>query len=304
MPPPDWLGNLTGTVLGAAVIALATAAWKNRHKPNGPRAVVGVLVLLGLATYALASGHLHMVVPPFLIAQVPAWLAVLIGLGFAGIGAVIVWLRQGRRVPSERLPVEVWNGLSDDARDVLAYAWTKTDGRLSRSHVHQLELSLGPGWHTAANHLQSEGLLRPVFGGQYSLTQRARDVLSKAPVINQEPDPPNPPPATPAHPQLLPVAEPPEAALWRSLNSNERDVLNKLWSRTGQFVFLSDCEPWRNRWGVPEWNAVIHKLKSQGLIGEDSRRLPGATSSRIVSRVIYLAKRGADLMTWASRQKE
>lgn len=300
MPPPDWLGNLIGTVLGAAVIGLATAAWKNRHKPNGPRAVVGVLVLLSLATYALSSDYLRMVVPPFLIAQVPAWLAVLTGLGIAGIGASVAWLRQRPRVLSEPLPVEVWTGLSDDARGVLEYVWTKTGGRLSPFHVHQLDMSLGARWHTAANELQSADLLRPGFGGrEYHLTPRARDVLSKVLVITQGPDVPAPPPAT----ELRPVAEPPEAVLWKSLNPNEQDVLNKLWSVDRQFIFMADCEPWKNRWGVQEWNAVTHNLTSLDLIGEGARPLPLATSRLLRGRGIYLTAVGATLMTWVSRQK-
>src|SRR6266545_5095497 len=305
MPPPEpsWLGNAQAGLIDAAILSLPVVVYKYRRRWFGwLTGIVWLACVAVLVSYSVRGQGLTFV-PALLTRSVPAWKALLIALVIAGIGAAILWLRQRPRAPSEPLPIEVWNDLSDDGRDVLVYAWTKTDGRLSRSHVHQLELSLGAGWHTVANHLQSEGLLRPVFGGQYRLTQRAWDVLSKVPVINQGSDPPKPPSATAAPPELLPVAEPPEAALWRSLNSNERDVLNNEWGITGRFIFLRDCEPWRNLWGVQEWNAVIHNLTSQDLIGEDSRPLPLATSRLLRGKGIYLTNVGAALMTRVSRQK-
>jgi hypothetical protein len=94
-----------------------------------------------------------------------------------------------------------------------------------------------------------------------------------------------------------------QEALWRSLTAYEQEVLRKLWSREDRFVFLRECGPWKARWGMEEWNTVIHNLTSLRLIVEGRRHVPEATSFFVGAPTMYLTDRGATLMTWLSRQE-
>lgn len=90
--------------------------------------------------------------------------------------------------------------------------------------------------------------------------------------------------------------------LWQTLNPNEREALESLWNRAGQFLFLYQLD-WRDRWGVPEYNAAIHNLKQMGLIVEGLRRPPGSSSILRTMKTIHLTSKGATLMTWHSRRE-
>jgi hypothetical protein len=110
-----------------------------------------------------------------------------------------------------------------------------------------------------------------------------------------------------ASPSPVPASTPeavidPQEALWQKLNAHEHEVLQKLWSRDGQYVFLRDCHPWKSNWGIQKWNAAIHNLTELRLIVEGLRSLPHATQF-MPSATIELTKKGATLMTWCSRSE-
>lgn len=174
-------------MIDAAILSLPVVVYKYRRRWFGLPA--GIVWLASVATliYYSVRGQGLVFVPALLTRSLPAWKALLIALAIGAIGAAFSrWRRapRPRPAPSAR---EIWNDLSYDARGALNYVWTTTDGRISKFHVHELQQSLDLArWNTVVNELESRGLIRPTFGGrEFHLTQHARDVLSRVPVVNE-----------------------------------------------------------------------------------------------------------------------
>jgi hypothetical protein len=181
-PEPSWLGNAQAGLIVAAILGLGYA-WQNRRRARGKLAFIAGLASIALVIYfSFFRGYAISLpsLPGFVVRPVPAWKPFLIGfiIPCALIGACFLAL--AKATPSRATPTEQWAGLNEDDRTVLTKMWASEGMYLQRHERAEFERQWGHArWNTLRHSLETKGLVRWDWHGDYSLSDSARHMLAE-----------------------------------------------------------------------------------------------------------------------------